>query len=54
MNRNEYLESYKIQVVRSVMSGESHSNAAKELDIAKSTLWSWKCKLFQCWLKNST
>ena len=24
MNRNEYLESYKIQVVRRVMSGEPH------------------------------
>ena len=44
MNRNEYLESYKIQVVRRVMSGESHNKVAKELGIAKSTLWGWKCK----------
>lgn len=44
MNRNEYLESYKIQVVRRVMAGESHNKVAKELGIAKSTLWGWKCK----------
>ena len=37
MNRNEYLESYKIQVVRRVMSGESHNKVAKELGIVKST-----------------
>ena len=44
MDRNEYLESYKIQVVRRVMSGESHNKVAKELGIARSTLWGWKCK----------
>lgn len=44
MQRNEYLESYKIQIVRRVMSGESHNKVAKELGIAKSTLWGWKCK----------
>ena len=29
MDRNEYLESYKIQVVRRVMSGESHNKVLR-------------------------
>lgn len=44
MKNNEYLESYKIQVVRKVMSGASLKKTAEELGIAKSTLWGWKCK----------
>ncbi len=44
MNENQYLESYKIQIVRRMMSGESLGKIAKELGIAKSSLWGWKCK----------
>ena len=44
MKNNEYLESYKIQVVRKIMSGEFTNETAKKLGIAKSTLWGWKCK----------
>lgn len=38
MVNNNYLESYKIQIVSRMMSGESHNKVAKELGIAKSTL----------------
>ena len=44
MKNNEYLESFKIQVVRKIMSGEFTNETAKKLGIAKSTLWGWKCK----------
>ena len=43
MVNNNYLESYKIQIVSRMMSGESHNKVAKELGIAKSTLQGWKC-----------
>lgn len=44
MVNNNYLESYKIQVVRRMLSGEHLKVVSKELGIAKSTLWGWKCK----------
>lgn len=44
MVNNSYLESFKIQVVRRMLSGERIYVLAKELNIAKSTLWGWKCK----------
>lgn len=44
MVNNSYLESYKIQVVRRILSGEHIQRVAKELGIAKSTIWGWKCK----------
>ena len=39
MINNEYLESYKIQVVRRIVSGEKTATVSKELGIAKSTLY---------------
>lgn len=44
MVNNSYLESYKIQVVRRMLSGEHLNVVSQELGIAKSTLWGWKCK----------
>ena len=44
MVNNNYLESYKIQVVRRIFAGESMKQLSLELYIAKSTLWGWKCK----------
>ena len=44
MVNNNYLESFKIQVVRRMLSGEHLKVVSQELGIAKSTLWGWKCK----------
>ena len=44
MINNSYLESFKIQVVRRMLSGEHLKTVSKELGVAKSTLWGWKCK----------
>lgn len=44
MVNNNYLESYKIQVVRRMLSREHLKVVSKELSIAKPTLWGWKCK----------
>lgn len=44
MKNNEYLETFKIQAVKRIYSGESQKALCKELGISKSTLWGWKCK----------
>ncbi|MCR4911240.1 MAG: helix-turn-helix domain containing protein [Bacilli bacterium] len=44
MVNNNYLESFKIQVVRRMLSGEHLKVVSQEFGIAKSTLWGWKCK----------
>lgn len=44
MKNNEYLESFKIQIVRKVLSGERVYRISKEYNIAKSTIWGWRMK----------
>lgn len=44
MKNNEYLESFKIQIVRKILSGERVYRISKEYNIAKSTIWGWRMK----------
>lgn len=41
---NEYLESFKIEMVRKYMTSESKKDICQKYGISKSTFWGWKCK----------
>ena len=39
---NEYLESFKIEMVRKYMTSESKKDICQKYGISKSTFWGWK------------
>lgn len=41
---NEYLESFKVEMVRKSMTSETPKEIRRKYGVAKSTLWGWKCK----------
>ncbi len=44
MERNEYLEKFKIDVVKQYLQGRKKNEICEEYGIAKSTMWGWICK----------
>lgn len=44
MERNEYIEEFKIDVVKQYLQGRKRKEICEEYGIAKSTIWGWVCK----------
>lgn len=44
---NQYMESFKIDLVKQYLNGRQKKDICKEYGIAKSTMWGWICKYSQ-------